>query len=56
MGLKFIADENILFHVVKVLRESGYEVATVSEIARFGMRNDRLVGLSAQLGGEKKGV
>jgi len=50
MTLKFIADENIPFQVVESLREAGYEVATISEAAHPGMRNDELAKLSIQLG------
>jgi len=50
MFLKFIADENVPFLVVKALREAGYEVATVSEVAHPGMRNDELAKLSIQVG------
>lgn len=49
MTLKFIADENIPSQVVKVLREAGYEVATVGEAAHPGMKNDALAKLSIQL-------
>ena len=31
MNIKFVADENIPFQVVEALRETGYEVATISE-------------------------
>jgi len=47
--LKFIADENIPSQVVKVLREAGYEVATVGEAAHPGLKNDGLAKLSIQL-------
>ncbi len=49
MVLKFIADENIPFQVVKFLREAGYEVATVDEAAHPGMKNDELAKLSIKL-------
>lgn len=47
---KFIADENIPFQVVESLRKAGYEVATISEAAYPGMRNDELAERSIQLG------
>jgi len=50
MTLKFIADENIPFQVVESLREAGYEIATIGDVARSGMRNDELAKLSIQLG------
>jgi len=50
MVLKFIADENVPFQVVEALREANYEVATISEVAHPGMRNDELAKLSIQLG------
>ena len=50
MTLKLIADENIPFQVVESLRGASYEVATVSEVAHPGMRNDELAKLSIQLG------
>jgi len=49
MTLKFIADENIPSQVVKVLREAGYEVATVDDVAHPGMKNNGLAKLSIQL-------
>jgi len=45
MFLKFVADENVPFPVVKALREAGYEVAIVGEVAHPGMRNDELAKL-----------
>ncbi len=50
MILKFIADENVPFQVVETLRKAGYEVATTSEAAHPGIRNDELAKLSIQLG------
>lgn len=47
---RFIADENIPFQVVEGLRRAGYDVATVSEAAHPGLRNDELAALSIQLG------
>lgn len=47
---KFVAGENVPFQVVDVLREAGYEVATISEAAHPGIRNDELAKLSIQLG------
>jgi len=49
MTLRFIADENVPIQVVEHLREAGYDVATVSEVASPGMRNDDLAKLSVQL-------
>jgi len=49
MIIKFIADENIPFKVVEALRQAGYEVATISEAAHPGMKNDELAKLSIQL-------
>lgn len=49
MNIKLIADENIPFQVVQTLREAGYEVATVGEVARPGIKNDELAKLSIQL-------
>jgi len=49
MTLKFIADENIPFQVVESLREAGYDVTTISEVAHPGMRNDEFAKLSIQL-------
>ncbi len=50
MALRFIADENVPFKVVEALRGAGYEVATMSETAHSGMRNDDLAKLCVQLG------
>jgi len=47
--MKFIADENIPYQVVEVLRQAGYEVSTVVETTYLGMRNDELATLSIQL-------
>ena len=49
MVLKFISDENVPFQVAELLREAGYEVATVAEAAHPGMKNDELAKLSIQL-------
>jgi len=49
MTIKFIADENIPFQVIKSLREAGYEVATITEAAHPSMKNDELAKLSIQL-------
>lgn len=49
MTIKFIADENIPFQVIESLREAGYEVATVTEAAHPGIKNDELAKLSIQL-------
>jgi len=48
-ALKFIADENVPFQVVDILREAGYEVTTISEVAHPGMKNDEFAKLSIQL-------
>ena len=50
MTLKFITDENVPSLAVEALREAGYDVATVSEVSRPGMKNEELAKLSIQLG------
>ena len=48
MKPKFIADENIPLSLIKSLRELGYEVLTVEEVAYFGIKNNELAELSIQ--------
>ena len=40
MLFKFIADENVPFQVIKVLRDAGHDVTTVEEVARPSIEND----------------
>jgi len=47
--LIFVADENIPSPVVKRLREAGYDVATVPEVASAGIRNFELAELSVEI-------
>ena len=47
---KFVADENIPSLVVKRLREAGYDVKTVPEVASAGIRNFELAELSTKIG------
>jgi predicted nuclease of predicted toxin-antitoxin system len=47
---KFVADENIPSPVVKRLREAGYDVKTVPEVASAGIRNSELAELSIKVG------
>jgi len=49
MSFKLIIDENMPFQVVKVLRNAGYDVVTVSEVAHPGIKNDMLAELSIEL-------
>jgi nucleoside-diphosphate-sugar epimerase len=42
---RFIADENILSHVVRKLRDAGHDVVTVAEAASAGIRNYELAEL-----------
>jgi len=46
---KFVADENIPFQVIQAIREAGYQVASLAEVARPGIQNDELAKLSIQL-------
>jgi len=43
---EFVADENVPRQVLERLREAGYNVATLDEVARTGIRNDQLAELS----------
>jgi hypothetical protein len=43
---KFLADENIPSLIVKKLRNTGYNVRTVPEIASAGIRNSELAETS----------
>jgi len=47
--LKFVADENIPSPVVKRIREAGYDLATVPEVASAGRRNFELAELSVEI-------
>jgi len=46
---KFLADENVPFQVVRVLRDAGYDVTTVGEVARPGIGNNELAELFIKL-------
>jgi len=46
---EFVADENVPRQILERLREAGYNVATLSEVARTGIRNDQLAELSIKL-------
>ena len=49
MVFKFLADENVPFQVVRVLRDAGYNIVTVGEVARPGIGNNELAELSIKL-------
>lgn len=46
---KFLTDENVPFEVVEALRKAGYDVATVADAARAGIRNDKLAEISIRI-------
>ncbi len=49
MAPKFLIDENVPFEVAKALHQAGYDVATITDVAQAGIRNDELAELSVQI-------
>jgi len=49
MKVRFIADENIPFAIIEILRKAGYDVLTVRDVAHAGIRNNELAEISLKL-------
>ena len=50
MPYRFVADENIPSHVVQALRRAGYDVSTVKELFKPGIRNEDLAESAVNIG------